>query len=108
MQFESGVETILCSVFTLAFVTTATTAGKNNFVNDMCYKANINLGFYFSQILVAATLTSVLDCGDVLHMHVSSQSLYILYVLDTVYHGALSFVTHLKALTHHFLLYEHV
>lgn len=50
------------------------------------------MGFYFSQILIAATFMPELDCGDVLHVHVSSQSLD---VLDTVYHGALSFVTNL-------------
>ncbi len=47
---------------------------------------------------------SALDYGDVLYMNASSQSLH---ALDAVYHGALRFITNLKALTHHCLLYEH-
>lgn len=50
---------------------------------------------------------SVLDYGDAiyLYMHTSSQCLY---ALDTVYHGALRFITYLKTLTHHCVLYFRV
>lgn len=48
---------------------------------------------------------SVLDYSDVVYMHASSQSLH---ALDTVYHGALRFITGFKALTHHCTLYEWV
>ena len=54
--------------------------------------------------MVAATFMSVLDYyGDVVYMQASSQSLH---ALDTVYHGALRFITGFKALTHHCTLYE--
>ncbi len=48
---------------------------------------------------------SILDYGDVLYMHASSQSLH---ALDSVYHGALRFITGFKVLTHHCDLYERV
>ncbi len=48
---------------------------------------------------------SILDYGDVLYMHASSQNLH---ALDTVYHGALRFITGFKVLTHHCDLYERV
>ena len=48
---------------------------------------------------------SVPDHGDVVCMQALSQSLY---ALDTVYHGALRFITGFKALTHHCTLYERV
>ena len=48
---------------------------------------------------------SVLDFGDVVYMHASTQCLKS---LDTVYHGALRFITNLKALTHHCTLYAQV
>ncbi len=38
-------------------------------------------------------------------MHASSQSLH---TLDTIYHGALRFITNLKALTHHYSQYTRV
>ena len=44
---------------------------------------------------------SVLDYGDVIYMHASSQCLH---ALDTVYHGALRFIITLKTLTHHCVL----
>lgn len=48
---------------------------------------------------------SVLDYGDVVYMHASSQCLH---ALDTVYHGALRFITNLKTLIHHCVLYARV
>lgn len=57
------------------------------------------LGFYIRNMfffcfdakrLVALTFMPVIDYGDVLYMHASSQSLHS---LDTVYHGALRFIT---------------
>lgn len=48
---------------------------------------------------------SVLDYGDIIYMNASSQSLH---TLDTVYHGALRFITNCKALTHHCELYARV
>ncbi len=60
----------------------------------------MTLSFYFriksfeaKKKLVAATFMSVLDYGDVIYIHTSSQSLH---AIDTVYHGA-----NLKTLTHH-------
>ncbi len=65
----------------------------------------MTLSFYFriksfeaKKKLVAATFMSVLDYGDVIYIHTSSQSLH---AIDTVYHGALRFITNLKTLTHH-------
>ena len=55
--------------------------------------------------LVAATFLSVLDYGDMLYMHASAQSLQ---ALDTVYHGALRFITNFKSLTHRCVLYSRV
>lgn len=46
---------------------------------------------------------SVLDYGDVLHMNASSQCLNM---LDAVYHGALGFITNVKALTLHCTSYD--
>lgn len=52
---------------------------------------------------MTATFLPILDYGDVLYMYASSKALH---ALDTVYHGALRFVTSLKTLTHHCVLYE--
>jgi len=75
----------------------------------------VTLGFYFrikschsfeaKKRLVAATFMSVLDYGDVIYMHASTQCLH---VLNTVYHVALRFITNLKTLTHHCVLYARV
>ena len=48
---------------------------------------------------------SVLDFGDVVYMHASAQCVNS---LDTVYHGALHFITNFKALTHRCTLYAQV
>lgn len=55
--------------------------------------------------LVATTFMSVLDYGDAIYMHVFIQSLK---VLDTLYHGALSFITNCIVLTHDCSLYAQV
>jgi len=44
---------------------------------------------------------SVLDYGDVIYMHASIQCLKL---LDTVYHGALRFITNFRALTYHCMI----
>jgi len=59
------------------------------------------VSFEAKMSLVAATFMSVLDYGDVINMHASSQCLY---ALDIVYHGALRFITNLKTLTRHCVL----
>lgn len=73
------------------------------------------MGFYFrnkscfsfetKRRLVAATFLSVLDYGDVIYMNASITSLKL---LDTVYHGALRFITNFRALTHQCSLYDRV
>lgn len=78
-------------------------------------RLKLKLSFYFriksclslnsKKRLGAATFMSVLDYGDVVYMHASSQSLH---ALDTVYHGTLRFVTGFEALTYHCTLYERV
>ena len=74
---------------------------KNNnfFRNKSCFS------FEAKKRLVSATFLSVLDYGDVVYMNASSQCLHS---LDTVYHGALRFITNLKTLTHHCNLYTRV
>ena len=84
-------------------------------IQQLVKKLKLKLGFFFRiksclsfesrKRLVSATFMSVLDYGDVLYMHASSNSLHS---LDTVYHGALRFITGFKSLTHHCLLYARV
>ncbi len=84
-------------------------------IQQLAKRLKLKLGFYFRiksclslesrKRLVAATFMSILDYGDVLYMYASSQSLH---ALDTVYHGALRFITGFKVLTHHCDLYERV
>lgn len=84
-------------------------------IQQLVKRLKLKLGFYFRiksclsfesrRRLVAATFLSVLDYGDVLYMHASAQSLQ---ALDTVYHGALRFITNLKSLTHRCVLYSRV
>ena len=84
-------------------------------IQQLLKKLKIKLGFYFrnkscftfeaKKRLVAATFLSVLDYGDVLYTNASSKCLQS---LDTVYHGALRFVTNFKTLTHHCSLYARV
>lgn len=82
---------------------------------ELLKKLRIKLGFFFrnkscfsyeaKKRLVSATFLSVLGYGDVVYMNASSQCLHS---LDTVYHGALRFITDLKTLTHHCNLYTRV
>lgn len=53
--------------------------------------------------LISATFLPVLDYGDVIYMHTAST---LLHTLDTVYHGALRFITNAKSCTHHCHHYE--
>lgn len=84
-------------------------------IQQLVKKLKLKLGFYFrnkscfsfeaKRRLVAATFLSVLDYGDVIYMNASITSLKL---LDTVYHGALRFITNFRALTHHCSLYDRV
>jgi len=75
---------------------------------QLAKRLKLKFGFYFRikschlfksrKRLVAAMFMSVLDYGDVLYMHASSQSLH---ALDTVYYGSLRFITGMKGLTHY-------
>lgn len=74
--------------------------------DSFSFKPNIQqLAKKLKRRLVAATFMSVMDYVEVLYMHASFQSLKL---LDTVYHGALRFITNFRALTHHCSLYERV
>ncbi len=65
-------------------------------IQQLAKRLKLKLGFYFRiksclsfesrKRLVAATFMTILDYGDVLYMHASSQSLRS---FDTVYHGSL-------------------
>lgn len=57
------------------------------------------------QCIVQSTLLSVLDFGDIIHMHVSPSTLK---PLDSVYHGALRLITGDAFLIHRCTLYEKV
>ena len=82
-------------------------------IQQLVKKLKLRLGFYFrnkscfsfaaKKRLVAGIFLSLMDYGDVLYMHASSQCLHS---LDSVYHGALRFIICLKALTHHCDLYS--
>lgn len=84
-------------------------------VQNLVKKLRLKLGFYFrnklcfsfnvKKQLVAATFLSVLDYGDLLYMHSSTQCLL---KLDSVYHASLRFITNCRALTHHCELYSRV
>lgn len=84
-------------------------------VETLVKKLRLKLGFYFrnrmcfsfnvKKRLVEATFLPVLDYGDHLYMHASSQCLHR---LDTVYHASLRFITNCKVLTHHCDLYSRV
>ena len=78
-------------------------------------KLKLLFGFYFrnkscfsfrvKQRLVESTFLPIIHYGDVLYMNASTQCLYM---LDSVYHGALRFITNCGALTHHCVLYSKV
>ncbi len=55
------------------------------------------------KILAAATFLSVLDYCDIIYMQAPK---HCLQALDSVYYGALRFITTSKVLTHHCLLYS--
>ncbi len=55
--------------------------------------------------LVAAKFLSVLDYCGIIYMEAPK---HCLQALDSVYHGALRFITNSKVLTHHCLLYSRV
>lgn len=84
-------------------------------IEQLKKKLRLKLGFYFrnkacfsfeaKKALVSATFLPVLDYGDILYMHASCS---LLRMLDTVYHGALRFITNSKSLTHHCNLYQKV
>jgi len=78
---------------------------KNPLHHYQVFRIKSCLSFEWRNRLVSATFMSVRDYGDVLYKHASSQSLQS---LDTVHHGALRFITSLKSLTHHCLLYARV
>ncbi len=82
-------------------------------INSLLKKIRPTLGFYFRlekcfsfvarKRLVESTLLSVLDYGDIIHMHAP---LNVLKKLNVVYHAALRFVTGTSVCTHHCNLYE--
>lgn len=79
-------------------------------VQDLVKKLKLKLGFFFFflesspvYLLKQKKFLSVLDYGDILYMYSTSQCLH---ALETVFHGALRFITNLKSLTHHCLLYS--
>ena len=76
-----------------------------NLISSSFWKNKSCFSFEAKKRLVAATFLSVLDYGDVLYMNASSKCLQS---LDTVYHGALRFVTNFKTLRHHCSLYARV
>ena len=82
---------------------------------NLVKKLKLKLGFFYRnrtcfsfaarKKLVAATFLPVLDYGDLLYMHAPVNCLNS---LDSVYHGALRFITGCRALTHHCTLYGRV
>lgn len=77
-------------------------------------KLKVVLGFYYrnkscfimlKKRLVESTFLPVLVYGDVLYMCISAQ---LLQKLDSVYHGALRFISYCGFLTHHCSLYSKV
>lgn len=84
-------------------------------IDALVKKLRLKLGFYFRnracfsfearKRLVSTTFLSVIDYGDILYMHAPVAALR---TLDTVYHGALRFVTNYKSQTHHCTLYMRV
>ena len=82
-------------------------------IDKLVWKLRVKLGLYFRnkscftlqarRKLISATFLPVLDYGDVIYMHAASTTLH---TLDTVYHGALWFITNAKSCTHHCRLYE--
>lgn len=69
------------------------------FRNKICFS------FHVKKRLVSATFVSILDYADLLYMNASSQCLS---KIDSVYHGALRFITNCRAQTHHCELYARV
>lgn len=57
------------------------------------------------QKLVELTFLPIIDYGDMLYMNASASCLHR---LDSVYHGALRFITNCGPLTHHCVLYSMV
>lgn len=84
-------------------------------IDTLVKKLRLKLGFYFRnracfsfearKRLVSATFLPILDYGDILYMHAPVAALR---KLDTVYHGALRFITNFKPLTHRCTLYMRV
>ena len=84
-------------------------------VENLVKKLRVKLGFFFRhkscfsfltrKKLIATTFLPVLDYSDLLYMNAPANCLRS---LDTVYHGALRFVTGCKALTHRCILYARV
>ena len=64
-----------------------------------------NPSFNVKKRLIESTFLPLLDDGDVLYMNAFAQSLQM---LDSVYHGALRFITNCGFLTHHCTLYSKV
>jgi len=79
-------------------------------IQQLVKKLKLRLGFYFRNkscfsFNAKKRLVAACDDGDVLYMQASSQCLHS---LDTVYHGALRFITNLKTLTPRCSLYARV
>jgi len=72
---------------------------------DFFYRHRTCFTFAAKKKLVAATFLPVLDYGNLLYMNAPAKCLQS---LDSVYRGALRFVTSCKALTHHCNLHGRV
>ncbi len=80
------------------------------YIQYLVRKLKSKLGLLFLSLaakkrLVAATFLSALDYCDIIYMQAPKDCLQ---ALDSVYHGALRFITNSKALTHHCFLYSRV
>lgn len=67
------------------------------------YRNKSCFSFMLKKRLVESTFLPVLDYGDVLYMRTSAE---LLQKLDSVYHGALRFISNCGFLTHHCSLYS--
>lgn len=72
-------------------------------IQQLVKKLKLQVSLFFRErscFSFAATFMPLINCGDVLCMHATSQGLK-----STVFHRALRFTTNIKALTHYCTLY---
>jgi len=82
-------------------------------IQNLVKRLKLKLGFFFRnkscftfsarKRLVNATFLSIIDYGDLLYMNAPTK---YLQMLDSVFHGALTFISNCKPLTHHCTLYS--